>query len=330
MNKMLVNTPLRCTRIGVDKASLAADFLRHKSGGVMDMIAHFWDRLGQTPPLARGDLHLVIVWQPPDGDREDSPLIPDGAQILSASGAMLFVPKAKRADVFASDHVTSDLLAGYIGQWQPEAVRSPSAEATLMPADTSDKSVQVNGESAPLHFITGEANGVHFMLPSLLVAAHRKAPAKIVTNVMMQLGEATTPTISARVRKARDGDEPVLNRWRKMYKEERGILFDADVDAWIESGKVYVCEHANQIVAVAKFDLELATMVEIGGVYTFPEFRRQGFGRELVSDLACRIRTDKKTPVLQVDVDNESALRIYQSAGWSVMGRLVRVWITQA
>ncbi len=145
---------------------------------------------------------------------------------------------------------------------------------------------------------------------------------------MMQLGPDTTPALSPRVRKARDGDEPILNRWRKMYKEERGILFDADVDAWIESGKVYVCQDDNQIVAVAKFDLELATMVEIGGVYTFPEFRRHGFGRELVSDLACRIRMDKKTPVLQVDVDNESALRIYQSAGWDIMGRLVRVWIT--
>ncbi len=77
MNKLLVNTPLRCTRIGVDKASLAADFLRRKGGGVMDMIAHFWDRLGQTPPLARGDLHLVIVWQPPEKSPDNSALIPE-------------------------------------------------------------------------------------------------------------------------------------------------------------------------------------------------------------------------------------------------------------
>ena len=327
MNKLLVNTPLRCTRIGVDKASLAADFLRRKGGGVMDMIAHFWDRLGQTPPLARGDLHLVIVWQPPEKSPDNSALVPDGPQILCASGAMLFVPKAKRADVFALDNVSSDLLATYINQWQPDTPRSSSSTANS-PTDPPDKSLPTNGDSAALQFITGEAQGVHAMLPSLLASAHRKTPAKIVTNVMMQLGPNMTPALSSRVRKARDGDEPILNRWRKLYKEERGILFDADVDAWIESGKVYVCQHDNQIVAVAKFDLELATMVEIGGVYTFPEFRRQGFGRELVSDLACRIRMDKKTPVLQVDVDNESALRIYQSAGWDIMGRLVRVWIT--
>ncbi len=330
MNKLLVNTPLRCARIGVDKAGLAADFLRRRGGGVMDMIAHFWDRLGQTPPLARGDLHLVIVWKPPDQAPENSPPMPDGPQILSASGAMLFVPKAKRADVFASDHVTSDLLANYINQWQPETVRNSPPLPAALPTETPDKTTPSNGESAALQFITGEEQSVQAMLPALLGAAHRKAPAKMVTNVMMQLEPTTAATLSSRVRKARDGDEQMLNRWRKMYKEERGILFDADVDAWIESGKVYVCEHDNQIVAIAKFDLELANMVEIGGVYTFPEFRRHGFGRELVSDLACRIRMDKKTPVLQVDVHNESALRIYQSAGWNITGRLVRVWITNS
>ncbi len=330
MNKLLVNTTLRCTRIGVDKAGLAADFLRRQGGGVMDMIAHFWDRLSQTPPLARGDLHLVIVWKPPDQAPENSPVIPDGPQILSASGAMLFVPKAKRADVFASDHVASDLLAAYINQWQEDPPHNLSSAPAQPPVEPPDKSSAVNGESVPLQFITGEEQGVQAMLPALLVAAHRKAPAKMVTNVMMQLGQAIAATLSSRVRKARDGDEHMLNRWRKMYKEERGILFDADVDAWIESGKVYVCEHDNQIVAIAKFDLELANMVEIGGVYTFPEFRRHGFGRELVSDLACRIRMDKKTPVLQVDVNNESALRIYQSEGWNITGRLVRVWITNS
>ena len=330
LNKLLVNTTLRSTRIGVDKAGLAADFLRRKGVGVMDMIAHFWDRLGQTPPLARGDLHLVIVWNPPGPYDETAPPVPDGPDILNASGAMLFVPKAKRADVFASDHITSDILTTYINQWRPDAPRSPQPPPGPPPIDLPDKLTPANVESAPLEFLTGEAETVQAMLPALLLAAHRKAPAKMATNAMMQLGSSTTPELSARVRRARDGDEQVLNRWRKLYKEERGILFDADVDAWIESGKVYVCENENQIVAVAKFDLELADMVEIGGVYTFPEYRRCGYGRELVSDLAYRIRQERKTPVLQVDVENSTALRIYQSAGWNVIGRLARVWINNS
>ena len=69
-------------------------------------------------------------------------------------------------------------------------------------------------------------------------------------------------------------------------------------------------------------------LIEIGGVYTFPEFRKHGFGTKIVSDLACRIRTAGKTPTLQVDEQNIPALRLYESAGWKSMGKLARVWLT--
>jgi predicted GNAT family acetyltransferase len=166
------------------------------------------------------------------------------------------------------------------------------------------------------------------MVPALLPAVHRKAPARRMVNVVMQLPESVPCEPAAGVRVARDADVPMLNRWRRAYKEERGILFDADLDAWVATGRVFVFEEEGQVVAVAKLDLELPTLVEIGGVYTFPDHRQRGYGSQMVSDLAWRIRAMKKVPTLQVDEENGPALRLYQSTGWVPRGRLARVWLT--
>lgn len=305
---------------------MAAEFLRRKGGGVMDLIAHFWDRLPQTPPLARSDLHLVIVWSPPT--TTDGQLPPMREQdIYNASGAMLFVPRAGRADVLATDDITADMLMRYILEWKP-SIRAGGNLSDIPLNGKSERPGPQTGELCAVNFITGEAKGIQAMLPGLLEKTNRKIPAKMAINIVMQLAEEMPATASVRVRLARDGDEAVLNRWRKLYKEERGILFDADVDAWIDSRKVYVCENAGQIVSIGKFDLELFNLIEIGGIYTFPEYRRHGFGRELVSDLAHRIRLAKKIPALQVDEENRSALKVYETAGWKCIGKLARVWIS--
>ena len=82
------------------------------------------------------------------------------------------------------------------------------------------------------------------------------------------------------------------------------------------------------VVAVAKIDLELQNLMEIGGVYTFPEHRNKGYGASIVRDIAHRIRQSGKTPTLQVDEQNGAALHLYEKAGWQSMGKLARVWLT--
>jgi predicted GNAT family acetyltransferase len=100
------------------------------------------------------------------------------------------------------------------------------------------------------------------------------------------------------------------------------------MDAWVQNQRVFVYERGKQIVALAKLDLELQSLMEIGGVYTFPEFRKQGFGAGIVRDIAARIRQLGKVPTLQVDEQNLPALQLYEKAGWRPMGKLARVWLT--
>ena len=278
----------------------------------MDTLAHFWDRLALTPPLARDDLHLVLIGKP----KSTAATI----NFASAYGAMLYVPKAHRADVLAISAEAADAMCDYLQAWWNS---NP-------PQKTAAVSAEIPNPPLPINYITGLAEGVTAMTPRLLSMVNRKAAARKTVNIMMTLPAEKPAALSSKVRLARDGDEPVLNRWRKLYSQERGILFDADVDAWIESRNVYVHESNGAIVALAKFDLVLFTTVEIGGVFTFPEYRKQGFGAELVDDMAARIRQMGKTPLLQVDAENDPALALYQKMNWIELGRLARVWLNSA
>ena len=366
----VVRPPLQLVRLPVDKPQPAVTFLRERSGGVMDLIAHFWERLAHTPPLQRRDLHLVVAT--PVESEHININIP---QLDSArfSGAMLYVPKAHRADVLAFDPPTAAAFASYISQQGARAFaepakavetgesaaseprdaatlpltdlsspqRSGTPDATEMPAEPpSAKQAGGNNGRVAIDFLTGEAEGIRWMAPLLLPLVHKRAPARQLVNVVMQLPAEAPCEPDPRVRLAKESDVPVLNRWRRQYKEERGILFDADMDAWVQNQRVFVYElpagaasgdaSADTVVAVAKIDLDLQNLVEIGGLYTFPEYRKRGFGAAIVRDMACRIRQMGKLPTLQVDEQNLPALNLYEAAGWRPMGRLARVWLTDS
>lgn len=288
----------------------------------MDVIAHFWERLAHTPPLSRADLHLVLA-QPQTLDVEIS------TSYDSSAGVMLYVPKAYRADVLAPDPAIAAAFANYIqhvGSAQPGAAPALDKSAAK-PLPGADLPPAGNGRCA-IDFLTGEAGGVAAMVPLLLPLVHRKAVARQMVNVVMQLPPEIPAAADPAVRPARETDLAVLNRWRRMYKDERGILFDADMDAWVETGRIFVYEAAGQVVTLAKFDLELSAAIEIGGVFTFPEYRQHGYGQRIVADLAARIRAAGKTPFLQVDETNAVARELYVKAGWKSLGRLARVWLS--
>lgn len=387
---------VRLVKLPAEKPQAAAAFLRERSRGVMDLIAHFWERLSATPPLSRRDLHLITALAV---DNSNIDININKIETAAFSGAMLYVPKAHRADVLALDERIAEAFAAYIGEvgkpdghapgtrpppsagkFQAPAgasagngaghrsaggagytltdlsgvYRGPGASAAVEAAsemtDSGEPGAAAANGRAAIDFLTGDAQGIRWMTHLLLPMVHRRAPARELVNVVMRLPPEAACAPEANVRLARDTDIPVLNRWRRQYKDERGILFDADMDAWVEHQRVFVYESpvegaasarpaetepatgvaavAGTVVAAAKIDLDLQDLVEIGGVYTFPEYRHRGFGAAIVRDLAHRIRQMNKTPTLQVDERNSPALRLYMGAGWREMGRLARVWLT--
>lgn len=367
----------RLVRLPVEKPQVAVDFLHRKGDGVMSMIAHFWDRLAQTPPLARADLHLLLALDAavasPGVDINISTIVDE-----PITGAMLYVPKAHRADILACDLATSTAFAHYIarrgetaaingsGTTAPAGTAAdPAANGGAVPILTSssppaalqlapmppltdlsgikpaEKSTPANGADAngrpAIDFLTGQAEGIMAMIPLLLPLVHKRVPARQLVNYVMRLPIDKSCALDPRVRPAKSTDMAILTQWRRAYRAERGLLFDADLDEAIRTERVFVLEApaaanggavATNIVAIAKFDLELDRSIEIGGVYTFPEHRQKGYGKAIVADLAARIRSQLKTPILQVDETNVAALKLYERAGWQNLGRLARVWLT--
>ncbi len=334
----------------MDKPGWAVRFLLDRGGGVMDFIAHFWERLAQTPPLARNDLHLVMTRPWASGTEQGQAELGSngvgdhrsgssknnavgrnlndeaaGEPAGPFTGAMLYVPKAHRADVLATTPAAATAFAQYIlGGAASRKVPSVAPGVGGGPEAIGEG----DGAVRPaIDFLTGGAAGIDGMLPLLLPALRKRGPSKRVVNAVMRLPERVAGETCSAVRAAREGDAAVLNRWRKLYKEERGILFDADVEAWIANQVVFVLENQGQVASLAKFDLVLSATVEIGGVFTFPEARNRGFGRALVGDLVYRIRSMGKTPVLQVDRANRAALQMYEGQGWECAGDLARVWL---
>ena len=338
---------LQLVRLPIDKPQAAVEFLHARSNGVMDLIAHFWERLPQTPPLQRGELHLVACLAGGgNGPNEDITI--HTLDVGRLSGVMLYVPKAHRAHVRAMDPPTAEAFAAYIhtrgaqpveGTGETEPTTEPSSTHVINPANSlsvkdltgirliDNEQPNGNGRIA-IDFLTGAAEGIAALVPLLLPLVHKKTPARQLVNVVMQLPAMVTCAADPHVRPATSADLPTLNRWRKQYKEERGILFDADMDASVADQRVFVYELDKQVVTLAKFDLELQRLIEIGGVYTFPEYRRKGYGGKIVGDLAERIRARGKVPTLQVDQENKPALKLYTEAGWREMGSLARVWLT--
>ncbi|MGC8624919.1 MAG: hypothetical protein ACP5VQ_06610, partial [Phycisphaerae bacterium] len=102
----------------------------------MDSIAHFWERLALTPPLARDDLHLVVVGCAGVAAAE--------IDFANASGAMLYVPKAHRADVLALSPEAVTALCGYLETWwaNSQGKKSSTADNSAIP-------------TLPINYITG-------------------------------------------------------------------------------------------------------------------------------------------------------------------------------
>ncbi len=305
------NTSMCVRRIALAEAPAAANWMSRASGGVLQLLGHFWERLPQASKFTQPDFHLLAVLP------EDAPYSPV-ADWGVCRGVMLYVPHAHRAEVFSIDSVAAEHLSMYLGGWERLLRNTEANKGPITDADASP---------APLQFITGDSATIHTMLPRMLNLVRRRQPAKMVTNCVMVLDEKATIAEQANVRPARADDEATLNRWRRLYSQERGILFEANIIDGIRAGNMFVYEVDGQVASVAKLDIDLPTHVEIGGVYTFPEMRAHGYGTALMEGLAFRIRQQGKIPMLQVDESNTSAYRLYQRLGWKELGRLSRVWL---
>ena len=125
-------------------------------------------------------------------------------------------------------------------------------------------------------------------------------------------------------------DMDFLHSLQKDYlKDEVAVpgrtLTDAEVDITLRQIlKNQICLAMTvdgEIVAKANTNAIGINCVQIGGVYTHPLYRRNGYAGALIQALCNRATRAQKQPVLFVKEKNKPALSLYQKLGFEECGR---------
>lgn len=115
-------------------------------------------------------------------------------------------------------------------------------------------------------------------------------------------------------------DKPALQASVEADQIERGIrIVPHNWDALIQQKRVAVLDHGGQIVSVMKHGATLYHGM-IVGAFTFAPYRRQGFGKQLLSFVLRQLFQDFSAVKLWVDSDNLGAIALYESLDFKAIG----------
>ena len=124
----------------------------------------------------------------------------------------------------------------------------------------------------------------------------------------------------ARGRMARLSDIARLIEYQRQYNDERSVTETSDWNVLVTQKKVVVYEVDDQIVSIVRFGIETSRLVSIGGTYTFPNYRRQGFAERVLEFAVDQIVATGRTAHLIVDIDNIPAIELYRKMGFESAG----------
>jgi ribosomal protein S18 acetylase RimI-like enzyme len=85
-----------------------------------------------------------------------------------------------------------------------------------------------------------------------------------------------------------------------------------------ELGKFYGIFESDRLLAMAGQRLSLPGFVEVSAVCTHPDARGRGYARTLMSAVMDDIKQRGRIPFLHVFADNHSAIRVYESLGFTL------------
>ncbi|MBN2394197.1 MAG: GNAT family N-acetyltransferase [Anaerolineae bacterium] len=145
----------------------------------------------------------------------------------------------------------------------------------------------------------------------------------------LRVPEALT-TGQVRGRRAQNRDVDVLTRWRVGYEietlgeEESEQLWArerAAAEHVVADGNTWILEAGGRPVATSAFNSRIAEAVQIGGVWTPPEFRRRGYARCAVAQSLLDARAEgAQIAILFTGEDNVPAQKAYTALGFRHIG----------
>lgn len=182
--------------------------------------------------------------------------------------------------------------------------------------------------------IAGPYDQVQEILPVLLKQKSRPAMNSRDTLFSLDLDALVVPDLLNRsgviCRHPADDEIPAIIDLRVAFMQE---LMGPDMRASLEDearetvryqqqmNNHWILETAGKIVATTAISAGIPEVVQIGGVYTSPGYRNQGFGRAVVAGslLDARARNVKKA-ILFTGTDMPAAQKMYRALGFRQIG----------
>lgn len=166
---------------------------------------------------------------------------------------------------------------------------------------------------------------MRFLVPSTPLRDHEDTP-------VAERSRSTEPELSGgeEIIRCTEHDMEALHQLQKDYmKEEVYVpgrpITDAEVDISLrqilKNQLCFALTVDGDIVAKANTNAIGINCVQIGGVYTHPLYRRNGYAGALVQALCNRAFRSGKQPVLFVKEKNTPAFSLYQKLGFAECGR---------
>ncbi len=163
---------------------------------------------------------------------------------------------------------------------------------TTVKLDDSEKlySLQLKNLIAPSKLATGQWRGRRVQIRDLELITHWRLGYAVET-----MGETDSPELRERLREN-------IKKYQKL-------------------NRIWILEDEGQPVAMSAFNATSKEAVQVGGVWTPPEFRSKGYGRSVVATSLSDARDDGvETAVLFTGEDNIPAQKAYEALGFRHIG----------
>lgn len=142
---------------------------------------------------------------------------------------------------------------------------------------------------------------------------------------------------SVELRPAQVGDlDPIWRADRAMIEEELGLFpFANDPEGHRRGCERRILEQRSWVIGGVggplsfKVDQSAVSpmVVQLAGVYTVPERRRQGLAFGALGEMCHLLTREAERVALFVDAHNEAARRLYRRLGFCEVGRVRSVWL---
>lgn len=131
-------------------------------------------------------------------------------------------------------------------------------------------------------------------------------------------------------RRVQADDVELMTRWRVGYaletmgEKESPELWQqmrAGVQRYMHLGRSWILQDREQLVSTSSFNTTTDELVQVGGVWTPPEFRNRGYGRAAVAASLLAVQAEGiHTAILFTGEENFPAQKVYEALGFGQIG----------